>query len=68
MRLDKAAIAMLRVTALAWSIPFAQSAASPQAGVSQPQVNNAALERLDANRGGIAVAVRKRTSREQGVL
>ena len=30
MRLDKAAIAMLRVTALAWSIPFAQSAESSQ--------------------------------------
>lgn len=30
MRLDKAAMAMLRVTALAWSIPFAQSAESPQ--------------------------------------
>jgi hyperosmotically inducible protein len=52
MRLDKAAITILGVTALAWSIPFAQSAESPQPGVIQPQANSAEFVRLDANRDG----------------
>jgi hypothetical protein len=52
MRLDKVAIAILGVTALAWSIPFARSAESPQPGVIQPQANSAEFVRLDVNRDG----------------
>lgn len=52
MRLEKAAIAILGVTALAWSIPFARSA-EPQPGVIQPQANSAEFVRLDANRDGL---------------
>ena len=52
MRLDKTAIAILSVTALAWSIPFAQSAESQQSGAIHPQANSAGFVRLDANRDG----------------
>jgi hyperosmotically inducible protein len=52
MRLDKTAIAILSVTALAWSIPFAQSAESQQSGALHPQADSAGFARLDANRDG----------------
>ena len=58
MKLDRAARTLLSVTALAWSIPFAQAAEpseprrSGQPGVVQPQANNAAFVKLDTNRDG----------------
>lgn len=59
MKLDRIARTILSVTALAWSVPFAQAAepnrpgpASGQPGIVQPQANNAEFVKLDANRDG----------------
>jgi hypothetical protein len=52
MKLKKAARALLGVTALAWSIPFAQAADSRQPGVIQPQANSAGFTELDTNGDG----------------
>lgn len=50
MRLDRAARAILSVTALAWSIPFAQADESRQPGITRAQPNSAEFMKLDANR------------------
>lgn len=55
MKLDRTARAILGVTALAWSIPFAQAGAtSPKAQVGAPQTHaeSAAFRKLDSNRDG----------------
>ena len=59
MKLDRIARTILSVTALAWSIPFAQAAeptrpspASGQPGIVQPQADNAEFVKLDTNRDG----------------
>lgn len=58
MKLDRVARTILSVTALAWSIPFAQAAEtgepgrSGQPGIVQPQAVNAEFVKLDANRDG----------------
>lgn len=58
MKLDRIARTILSVTALAWSIPFAeageprQSAQTGQPGIVQPQANNAEFVKLDTNRDG----------------
>jgi hyperosmotically inducible periplasmic protein len=52
MRLDKTTRAILAMTALAWSIPFAQAAEQRQPGVVTPPAENAAFLKLDANRDG----------------
>ncbi len=55
MRLDRTARTILGVTALAWSIPFAQagnSSAKAQVGVPQPQTESAEFRKLDSNRDG----------------
>lgn len=52
MKLDKTARALLGITALAWSIPFAQAAEVRQPGVIQPQANSAGFVKLDTNRDG----------------
>lgn len=52
MKLDKAARAILSVTALAWSIPLAQAAETRQPGVPEAQANSAEFKKLDANGDG----------------
>jgi hypothetical protein len=52
MKLKKAARALLGVTALAWSIPFAQAADSRQPGVIQPQAHSAGFTELDTTACG----------------
>lgn len=53
MRLNKTARGILGITALAWSIPFAQAAESWQPGMAQPQAGNSAeFKKLDTNRDG----------------
>jgi hypothetical protein len=55
MKLDRTTRTILSVTALAWSIPFAQAGANPpaaQVGVIQPQADNAGFRKLDTNRDG----------------
>lgn len=52
MKLDKAARAILSITALAWSIPLAQAADARQTGTPQAQADSAAFKRLDANGDG----------------
>ena len=54
MKLDKTARAVLSVTALAWSIPFAQAAESRQR-VVQPTADSAAFVKLDTDKQGLAV-------------
>lgn len=54
MKLDKTARAILGVTALAWSIPFAQAAETRQPGVVQPRANSAEFVKLDV-KDGIAI-------------
>lgn len=53
MKLDKAARALLGVTALAWSIPFAQAADTRQPGVPEAQERSAEFRQLDANDDGV---------------
>lgn len=53
MKLDKAARAILSVTALAWSIPLAQAAETRQPGIPGAQANSAEFKRLDANSDGV---------------
>ena len=55
MKLNRTARAILSVTALAWSIPFAQAETPsdrPQVGVTQPQASNAEFHALDTNHDG----------------
>ena len=55
MKLDRTARTILGVTALAWSIPFAQAGASSakaQVGVPQPQAESAEFRKLDSNGDG----------------
>ena len=52
MKLDRAARTILGVTALAWSIPFAQADDSRQPGMTRPQADSAEFVKLDANRDG----------------
>jgi hyperosmotically inducible protein len=53
MKLDKPIRSILSITALAWSIPFAQAAESRQPGVIEPQPTiSAEFRKLDANRDG----------------
>lgn len=52
MKLDKAARAILGVTALAWSIPFAQAADARQPGIPEAQARSAEFKQLDANGDG----------------
>jgi hypothetical protein len=55
MKLDRTARTILSVTALAWSIPFAQAGANPpaaQPGVIQPQTESAEFRKLDSNGDG----------------
>lgn len=53
MKLDKAARAILSVTALAWSIPLAQAAETRQPGIPGAQANSAEFKKLDANSDGV---------------
>jgi hypothetical protein len=48
-KLNKTARTLIGITALAWSIPFAQVAASQQLGLVQPQANSAEFVTLDAD-------------------
>jgi hyperosmotically inducible periplasmic protein len=52
MKLNRAARTLLGITALAWSIPFAQAAEERQPGVIGPVANNAEFMKLDANHDG----------------
>lgn len=52
MKLDKAARAILGVTALAWSIPLAQAADVRGARDAEAQASSAAFSKLDANGDG----------------
>lgn len=56
MKLERAARTILSVTALAWSIPFAQAQAQAadtrQPGITRPQADNAEFMKLDTNRDG----------------
>ena len=52
MKLDKTARAILGITALAWSVPFAQAAETRQPGVPAAQQNSARFVQLDADRNG----------------
>lgn len=52
MKLDKTARALLGVTALAWSIPFAQAADTGRSGASEAQARSAEFRKLDANGDG----------------
>jgi len=53
MKLEKTARAILGITALAWSIPFAQAAESRQPGVTPPQaMNSAEFKKLDTDHDG----------------
>ena len=52
MKLTKTARALLGITALAWSIPFAQSAESQQPEAGQHQANGAEFLKLDADLDG----------------
>lgn len=52
MKLDRTARTLLGITALAWSIPFAQAAEDRQSGALQPQANNAEFMKLDSNHDG----------------
>jgi hyperosmotically inducible protein len=58
MKIDRIARTILSVTALAWSVPFAQAAEprqpgqSGQPGIVQPQADNAEFVKLDTNRDG----------------
>lgn len=58
MKLQRTARTILGVTALAWSLPFAQAAEprqpdpSGQPGIVKPQANNAEFVKLDVNRDG----------------
>lgn len=57
MKLDKTARAILSVTALAWSIPFAQAAESRQPGAVRPQADSAAFAKPDTDRGAAWVDI-----------
>jgi BON domain/EF hand len=52
MKLNRSARTILGITALAWSIPFAQAAEDRQPGVTRPAANNAEFMKLDANHDG----------------
>jgi hyperosmotically inducible protein len=52
MKFDKAARAILSVTALAWSIPLAQAADARQPGTPEAQADSAQFKKLDANGDG----------------
>ena len=52
MKLNRAARTILGITALAWSIPFAQAAEERQPGAIQPPAKNAEFMRLDTNHDG----------------
>ena len=52
MKFEQAVRAILGITALAWSIPFAQAAETRQPGVVQPQANSAGFVKLDTNSNG----------------
>jgi len=52
MNFEQAVRAILGITALAWSIPFAQAAETRQPGVVQSQANSAKFVKLDTNRNG----------------
>jgi len=55
MKLSRSARTLLGITALAWSIPFAQAetpADKTQVGVIQPQANSAEFTALDKNHDG----------------
>lgn len=58
MKLDRVARTILSVTALAWSVPFAQagepsrSSEAGQPGIVRPQADNAEFVKLDTNRDG----------------
>lgn len=53
MKLDKAARAILGVTALAWSIPLAQAADARQPGNAEAQASSAEFRKLDADGDGM---------------
>lgn len=52
MTLNRRARTILGITALAWSIPFAQAAEERQPGASRPEAKNAEFMKLDANHDG----------------
>lgn len=52
MKLDKIARTILSVTALAWSIPFAQAEDTLQPGITRAQPQSAEFVKLDTNREG----------------
>lgn len=52
MKLNRVARTILGITALAWSIPFAQAAEERQPGAIRPEANNAEFMRLDTNHDG----------------
>lgn len=67
MKLDKAARAILSVTALAWSIPLAQAAETRQPGVPEAQANSAEFKKLDANSDGVLSFKETALPREDGL-